>query len=220
MPVGRRAADRPTLTQAVAVHECLQRCLVCTVGTGRPQRVRLVQQTVVEDHLVDGTCRDEHEARYAALEGGMEELQRSGQVDAEEDARFAVTTASAVAWAGPLDSRVDNRVCATEQFKYGRLIPQHARHPVDGVAKLLEPATIAPGPVPAADPVSFLGQMLHKIPTEEPHCACDGHLHNELRRTARSGDESPVIVAVTPRTARPGTPRTPCAADARRPAAS
>src|SRR5262249_2492927 len=56
---GPQGADRPALSQAVTVDERLQGRLVRAVVARRPQRVRLVQRPVVEDHFVDRARRDE-----------------------------------------------------------------------------------------------------------------------------------------------------------------
>src|SRR5262249_35037640 len=67
-------ADGPALAQAVAVDERLQRRLVGAIVARRPRRVRLVQRPVVEDHFMDRAGREEDEARYAGLEGRLEQL--------------------------------------------------------------------------------------------------------------------------------------------------
>ena len=111
-----QGADRPALAQAVAVDERLQRRLVRPVMARRPQRVGFVQRPVGQDHLVDGAGGDEHEARHTGLEGGLEELQRAGEVDAEEDVGRTVTAAAPIARAFPLHGRVDHGVRAPDQF--------------------------------------------------------------------------------------------------------
>src|SRR5204863_10047546 len=108
------------------------------------------------------------------LEGGLEQLQGSREVDPEEDVGRAVTAGAAVARAFPLDGRVDDRVRAADQFLDGRLISQGPGQPLDGVGLLVEAAAVAVRPVPAAELVPRLGELAHEVAAEEAGCAGDG----------------------------------------------
>src|SRR5207245_1314677 len=49
-----QSADRPALSDAIAVDELLQSGLVGSVRTGRPKGVSLVQSSIVQDHFMNG----------------------------------------------------------------------------------------------------------------------------------------------------------------------
>src|SRR5262249_62087663 len=122
------------------------------------------------DHFVDRARREEDEARYAGVEGRLEQLQGPREVDAEEDVGRAVTAGAAVARAFPLDGRVDDRVGAPNQLADGRLISQRPGHPLDGGGLLLEAAAVAARPVPAAELAPRLAELA--APPAPHHAAC------------------------------------------------
>jgi hypothetical protein len=172
-----QGADRPAPPQAEAVHERLQRRLVGAVMPRRPQRVRLVQRPVAQDHLVDSARREEDEARHAGLEGRLEQLQRAGQVDARKYVRVAVAACAAVPWPLPLHRRVHDRVRAADQPAGGRLVPQRAGQPFHGAGAFLKAAAVAGRPVPAAEVVPRAGEVAH----EKARGTGDGDAHTGLR---------------------------------------
>src|SRR6516165_11723063 len=146
----------------------------------------LVQRPVFQDHLVDSAGGDEHEAWHTGLESRLEKLQRAGQVDPKEHAGDTVTAAPPIAWAFPLDSRVDDRIRPPDQFLCGGLVPQRARQPLDSSGLVLEAAAVTPFSVPAAEMMPLIGEMPNKVATEVACCTRDGNPHAELSMADRS----------------------------------
>src|ERR1051325_5324762 len=156
-------ADRPALTEAIAMNERLQGCLVGAVMAVRPQRVRLIQQPITEDHVMHGARRDEDKARDTCLERCLEQFQRAGEVDAEEGVGIAVALSAAIPRAEPLYSGMDDSVRAGDELVDGSGIAQLAGQPFDCTGNIVESAPVAALAIPAAETVPGASEMTHDV---------------------------------------------------------
>jgi len=72
-----------------------------------------------------------------------------------------------IAWSFPVDSRVDHRVGAPDQLACGRLFPQRAEPPLDGVGLVLKPSAVTARPIPAAEAMSCVCEMPYEVAAKE-----------------------------------------------------
>src|SRR5579884_2595783 len=147
---------------------------------GWPQRMCLIQRPVVENHFMDRAGRDEDKPRHACLKGGLEQLQRAGEVRANEDVRSAVMAAAPRARAFPLYGCMDHRVGSLDELPNRLLFSQRTGEPGDGVGVFLEATPVAAGAIPAAELMPGLGKVAHQVAAEKACCTRDGDPHGEL----------------------------------------
>src|SRR5262249_42166255 len=79
----------------------------------------------------------------------------------------------------------------------GRLVPQRARQPLDGPRVRPEAAAVTARPVPAAELVPRVREVVHQAASEEPCCTRDGYAHALLPRAEVSDCRRLVMVAAT-----------------------
>ena len=113
-------------------------------------------------------------------------MQGAGKVDSEEHAGDTVAAPAPVAWAFPLNGRVNDRIHPPDQFPCGCVFPQRARQPLNRASMGLEGAAVTACSVPAAKVMTRIGEMANKVTAEEAGCPRNGYAHTEFSMEDRS----------------------------------
>src|SRR5262245_20922292 len=117
--------------------------------------------------------------RRAGVEGRLEQLQRTAQVEVEEDARGAVAGPAASAWPLPLDRGVNDGVGPADECLGRGGIAQAPGQPFD----VFQAAFVARGPVPAAQLVAGAAEVADEVAAQKTRGSGDSDQHGiPLRR--------------------------------------
>ena len=89
---------------------------------------------------------------------------------------------------------MDHRVDAPDQLAYGRLFPSAPSSHSMTSACVLEPATVAARPIPAAEAMSCVCEMPYEVVAKEACGTRDGNVHAELRKGNRKRALCPCVI--------------------------
>ena len=159
-----QGADRVSPTVPVAVNELLDGCLVRSVVTRRPERMSLIERTVVKNSLMHGTSGYEDEATNACSSCRLDQLQRADHVLLDELDRVTLGPAESHTWS--VQRRVDNCVAAVDQPVAAIRVAQVALDPFE-ITDVVESLEFAGGPMPTTKLVPLVGEVCGDVVTNE-----------------------------------------------------
>ena len=160
------------------MHEFLDGRLVGPIVARRPERMRLVQGSVVEDLLVDGTGRHKYESIHVGRSGRFDQLDGSEDVFLQKRGQIAFTAAETTARME--QSGVNHRVATGQEPVATAVAGQFALDPFDVAGRHVETLAVGRPPVPATATVAGSGQSFDDIASNKPGRPGNGNFHGNL----------------------------------------